>query len=203
MTDLRNNILQGIDSYKNPLKSGYYSSSRPSSNSWWISRILWYLFTAIIVGILIVWIIYSVGGPEIKDSIKKYVDYISQKIQEVNTMDYTQTLSTSPVAPSDSNTSNNTSSIPTNSSTISSPNTLQYSNIEQETNAINTALNFTPPEVTQSNNTFQNDEPDSSIQGSKTQFYQGLWWYIDGDNGIPNSSTQLPNVYTSAPNTNL
>lgn len=202
MTELRNAINKGIEYYKNPLESDTSISSNTSSGSSLLSRILWYTLTAILVVILIVWIVYSVGDDNMKHNIKTYIENILHTFKENTHIAYSSvTPSTSVPSETSTNLSDSTGIHPDNSMPYS-PDNLQYSNIEKETQAINTALNFTPPEVTQSQNTFQNDEPDSSIQRSRPNESHGLWWYIDGDNGVSNSSLPLPNVYKPSTNTN-
>lgn len=211
MTELRNAINNGIEYYKHSLESAGLSSSSSSNStgtpvsgqdtpkSSLLSRILWYTLTAILVVILIVWIVYSVVDDSMKHNIKSYIENILQSIKDLFTNK--KISSSAPVSPETTITPSDPSSIQPDGSLPYSPDTLQYSNIANETQAINTALNFTPPDVTQSKNTFQNDEPDSSIQGSRYES-SGMWWYIDGDNGVADSSLPLPNVYTPSKNTN-
>ena len=201
MTDIRNAINKGIESYKNTLESPS-DTYNTSSGSSLLSRILWYTFTAILVCLLIVWIVYSVGDDNMKHSIQTYIEYIVHTFKENTHNVYSSVTTSTPITSETSTHQSDTSNVHPDNSTPYSPDTLQYSNIEKETQAINTALNFTPPEITQSNNTFQNDDPDSSIQRSRPNESQGLWWYIDGDNGVSDSSLPLPNVYTPSKNTN-
>lgn len=190
MSELRNTINQGISEYKQntPTLSPY--------------RFLWYILTAIVVCIVIFWIIYSVGGEHIRASIHTFMKNIFDNIKKYLSTKPKDTSSESTESSNTATDSPNTVSASQNSTEETNPIDAHYSKIEQETQAVNTALNYIPPAIEKSNNSFQNDDPDSIIQVARPQDAQGSWWYIDSDNGIPNKSVPLQNVYTSSDNTN-
>jgi hypothetical protein len=209
MSELRPTIEKEIDLYKqnidSPLSSSMETSDTPSMASSapstvlsTISKMLWYLFTTIIVCMLIVWIIYSLGGHDVKTRIHSYLEYIKNIFPEFAL--WVRHLFVGKQSSSSTSSSSSTTDIsddPVDTSMeINERKQLNYSNIEQSTQAINTALNSTPPDMNPGSTAFQNDDPDSAIQASShSHSNSDLWWYIDGDNGVPQGGMPLPNVY--------
>jgi hypothetical protein len=204
MSELRPTIEKEIELYKQNIDSSTSNStstsmdsSAPSTGTLTISKVLWYLFTTIIVCILIVWIIYSIGGHDVKTRIHSYLEHIKNIFPEFTLWFYNLFVGKhSSSSPSSSSSTTDISDDTVDSSLEKSDRKqLKYSNIEQSTQAINTALNSTPPDMTHESTAFQNDAPDSTIQASHSHSNSDLWWYIDGDNGVPKGAMPLPNVY--------
>ena len=189
MSELRNTINQGISEY---------TQNTPPLSPY---RFLWYILTAIVVCIVIVWIIYSVGGENIRTQIHTFIKNSMDNIQKYLSTKTKHKSSESTESADTSSDAPDSSSAPPTNIEETNPIDAHYSKIEQETQAVNTALNYTPPSIEKSNNSFQNDDPDSIIQVARPQDAQGSWWYIDSDNGIPNNSIPLQNVYVPSDNT--
>ena len=143
------------------VKADLYRYTNPSKQTG-IGTILWYGISYILVISVIIWIIYSISNAHDR---KRIMDYLHSQMQHLfassrSSHHEESTASSAPVVHSSMN---------------------DHNNIEQSTQTINTALNYSAPVISHPDVPFQNDFPDSTIQSGRHSRMSTFGWPISPD----------------------